>query len=365
MATTFEVLSLGTGPLIDTVEGNVLSENAGALVGMTFGSAASPLGFGAQKTFSPVDYSGGTANMYDIDNTVSNDTFSIDGGPAQTFDGLAVYEAMLHYTDGTPPVKITAVVIQDTAGNLYLAPESSANADYTAMTAAPIESLTLGAVYPISSGRLLADRQYTDFLCYAAGSMIATDRGPKSVERLKIGDQVVTLDNGPQPIIWLRRAEQPLEALEERRKPVLIQAGAFGPGQPSRDLVVSPQHRVLVGGQGQLAALDTGEAFAPAKALTCLPGVRHLAGRRRITWLHFACAGHEVVRANGCWSESLLLGPMALRGMTARESLVLGAVFGGDTTAGALNGPPARPCLPAAEARRLIAEHAGVVRRAA
>lgn len=157
MATTFEVLYLGTAPEIDTVEGNVVSENDDAIVGMTFGSAEDPLAFGMQRTFSPVDYSGGSNTMYDIDNSLSDDTFSIDGGPAQTFDGLAVYNATITYTDGTPPATITATVFQDTAGNLYLAPETSTNADYFAMTAAPIESITLDSIFTTTTNRMLAD----------------------------------------------------------------------------------------------------------------------------------------------------------------------------------------------------------------
>jgi hypothetical protein len=37
MPTTFSAISLGQLPDIDTWEGNTTSENAGALVGMTFG----------------------------------------------------------------------------------------------------------------------------------------------------------------------------------------------------------------------------------------------------------------------------------------------------------------------------------------
>ena len=99
MATTFEVLYLGIGPRIDDVEGNNLSENDSVLVGQTYGSSSEPLAFGAQSTLSPVDFSGGTTNMYDVDNTLSYDTFSIDGGPPQTLDGLAVYNATITDTD--------------------------------------------------------------------------------------------------------------------------------------------------------------------------------------------------------------------------------------------------------------------------
>ncbi len=358
MATTFEVLYLGTAPEIDTVEGNVVSENDGALVGMTFGSAGDPLAFGAQRTFSPVDYSGGTADMYDIDNTLSNDTFSIDGGPAQTFDGLAVYNATITYTDGTPPATITATVFQDTAGNIYLAPEIAAGADYSAMIAAPIESITLDSIYTTTSNRLVADRQSTNFVCYAGGTKILTERGEILVEQLNAGDLVLTLDRGPQPIRWTRCDQHPLDDTEDDTKPVQIKAGAIGHSLPSHDLIVSPQHRILVGGCGQLDGVFDGQRFAPAKSLTAVPGIRHMKGKTQITWVHFACDRHEVVTANGCLSESLLLGPMVVNGMSADERRELTDLFGtAPTPDAALNGPPARKCLTVGAVRHQLALH--------
>ena len=355
MATTFEVLYLGSGPEIDTTEGNVLSEDANLLLGNTCGSAGAPLGFGSQRTLSPISYSGGTTNMYDIDNTLSNDTFSIDGGPAQTFDGLAVYSATLTYTDGTPDATITAVVFQDTAGHLYLAPESSANSDYTAMIAAPVESITLNSLVSISSGRLLADRQFTDFICYAAGTRILTEYGKVPVEKLAPGDRVVTLDRGLQPIRWTNSSEQPLENTAEDKRPVLIEAGALGPSVPKRDLVVSPQHRILIGGQQQLPHLSDTEALASAKTLTSLRRIRHMNGKRQIQWVHFACDRHEVVRANGCWSESLLLGAMALRAMGSEDRQTVARLFEKRKARRAeLNGPPARNLLRAEKLRSKI-----------
>jgi hypothetical protein len=94
------------------------------------------------------------------------------------------------------------------------------------------------------------------FICYAEGTDILTPTGYKKVESLQPGDHVMTLDNGPQEILWTRTNEQPLESADVDAKPVLIKAGALGPGRPARDLIVSPQHRILVGGQGQLDGTD-------------------------------------------------------------------------------------------------------------
>ena len=318
MPTTFEVLYLGTGPILDTTEGNTTAENGGLLVGQTFGSSSSPLAYNAQATFSPVDFNSGTSDRYNIDNNVANNTFSIDGGPAQTFDGVVVYNATLSYTDGTPDATITAVVLQDTVGNLYLAPESSANADQAALVAAPIESLTLNSVVPISSGNMLANRQTTDFLCFAHGTLVETDKGALPVEALKTGDRVLTLDHGYQPITWLYRSLQVFPPPSPMGWPVLIKAGALGQG-PARDLIVSANHRLLVGGGGQLEHRAGGQVLAPAKALTHLRGIRFARGKRSVAWVHIACARHEIICANGCWTETLLLGRQAVRCLIGME----------------------------------------------
>ena len=70
------------------------------------------------------------------------------------------------------------------------------------------------------------------------------------------------------------------------------------------------------------------EAFASAKSLTGLSGIRHMKGKSQITWVHFACDQHEVVRANGCWTESLLLGPMVVNGLSPTERQALANIFG-------------------------------------
>jgi hypothetical protein len=205
----------------------------------------------------------------------------------------------------------------------------------------------------------MAASQFSDVTCYAPGTMIDTPAGPRPVETLRVGDLVSTLDHGPQPIRWVHSDNHPLEAARPDAKPVLIAAGALGPGRPEQDLIVSPQHRMIVGGGGQLQGSFKVEAFAPAKSLTGIPGIRHMKGKQQITWIHFACDNHEVVIANGCLSESLLLGPIVMNGLTATEHQSVTVIFGPALTPGAaLNGPPARDCLTVDAGRRQLAKGA-------
>lgn len=194
--------------------------------------------------------------------------------------------------------------------------------------------------------------------CYAPGTLIDTPNGPCRIEALKVGDLVNTLDRGPQAVRWIHAGDQPLERIEISARPVLISAGALGEGRPVQDLIVSPQHRILVGGKGQLQDWFASECFVPAKSLTGLPGIRHMNGKKSITWIHFACDRHEVVRANGCMSESLLIGRMMLTGQPRLVRQELTSIYL-DTPRqdGTLNGPIARDCLTVGQVLRHLSRH--------
>lgn len=190
------------------------------------------------------------------------------------------------------------------------------------------------------------------FLCYAPGTLIDTALGPRPVETLRPGEAVLTRDDGARPVLWAESSVQALDGLARDARPVLVSAGALGPGRPSHDLVVSPQHRIVVGTSGQCGDLSARPAFVPAKALAGRPGIRHLTHGSAITWVHFACARHHVVRANGCWSESLLLGPMAQRALSKEALRFLHDALPAPADPAYLNGPPALPCLTPGEVRR-------------
>lgn len=221
--------------------------------------------------------------------------------------------------------------------------------------------LVAGKQYVKTGGDSIGSATYTALatqpVCYAEGTLIDTPNGPVAVQNLRPGDLVWTLDHGPVPIRWTQCDAQSLDLVSADQKPVLIATGALGPELPTQDLTVSPQHRILVGGHRQLQGRFETVAFAPAKSLTSLRGIRHMKGKQQILWFHFACERHEVVVANGCLSESLLLGPMVVKGMTAAERHALIDIFGLTPTLDtALNGASARDCLSVGAVRRQLAK---------
>jgi hypothetical protein len=95
-----------------------------------------------------------------------------------------------------------------------------------------------------------ADGTYveTSVICFCPGTLIRTPDGETAVEELRRGDLVLTNDGEPRPVAWIglrviaARFADPL-----RCWPVRIKAGALDENVPARDLLLSPDHALLVG----------------------------------------------------------------------------------------------------------------------
>ena len=351
MPTTFNVIYLGVLPDLDTVEGNYDAENAAALVGMTFGSIADPL-FDRFQEFSPgsTGFDGGTRGAYDQDNS-PDEAFRIDGGADQIYDSGANYNAVITYTDGTTAT-ITAAIFQDEDGNTYWAPEFSPNADMTAMELKPIKSLTITGVHKSKFSGMDADRESWDYVtCFTPGTCILTPLGPVPIERLKRGDMVVTRDHGAQKIRWIGRAHRPATG---SMVPVRITAGALGGRLPERDMLVSPQHRMMVSSVISRRMTGQDEVLVPAKKLVGLPGIALAKDITEVTYLHLLLKRHEIIYADGAPTESLMTGPMARRSVSPEALAEIEALFPGALSSAGL---PARVVLGRRKLARLVARH--------
>ncbi|ETD84406.1 hypothetical protein U703_04575 [Rhodobacter capsulatus YW1] len=164
--------------------------------------------------------------------------------------------------------------------------------------------------------------------CLTPGTLIETKRGQVPVEKLRPGDRVLTRDNGYQPIRWIgrRRLKAADLAAVPQLQPVRIAAGALGEGLPETDMLVSPQHRMLI--SGARAELLFGEAEVLAAALHMLgqPGITRLK-RDEVTYLHLMLDAHEIIRANGAWTESFQPGDQTLAQLDAPQRAELAAIF--------------------------------------
>lgn len=325
MPTTFFVIPLGVQTIIDPTEGNDTAEDADLLEGLVVGDAANPL-FRDFQTFSPgsTGFSAGTSSSYDQDANEAVETFSIDGGPEQTFDGTAVYNATITYTDGTTAT-ITAVIFQDTAGNTYLAPEFSPNSDQTALEAAPIQSIELNSLFRDRYAGMTGNREAFDYaVCFADGTKIRTPFGERRVETLRAGDLVDTLDNGAQPIRWIGGRSCRAKA---ELTPVVISPGALGKGMPRRRLRVSRHHRLLARSPVAARMFDATDTLIAAHHLVGLPGITLQDDGAPISYWHFLCDRHEIVFADGAAAETLYLGTETEKGLSPAARREIRTIF--------------------------------------
>lgn len=313
---TFSVIYLGTTSDLDPTEGSPVAENASTIVNSTYGSVSDPL-WSHVQTLAPV---GSPGAYYRTNNNLYTDQFTIDGGTAQTFDSISQYTATITYTDGTTAPLTNAVVFQDSAGQLYLAPELTAGADQTALTAKAIRSITLDALNNNSNFGMDVVRVETDFVCFARGTMIETSDGPRRIEELRPGDALLTVDHGFQPLRWV--GSQTVAAIG-RLAPVRIAAHAIG---NLRDLTVSQQHRILSWGELKDGSGRTAECFIPAKKLVNGSTIRIQEGGE-IEYFHLLLDRHEVLLSEGIPTESFYPGKEGWKMLPERSRLEILKVF--------------------------------------
>ncbi|MFD1808336.1 Hint domain-containing protein [Gemmobacter lanyuensis] len=123
---------------------------------------------------------------------------------------------------------------------------------------------------------------------------------------MRPGDSILTRDNGPQPILWTghrRMTGARLYAMPHLR-PIRFRAGALGSGRPEDDLLVSPQHRMLVQGPAARALFNEAEVLVAAEDLLNDRSIVVDHALREVTYVHILLERHNIVFANGMETES-------------------------------------------------------------
>ncbi len=153
-------------------------------------------------------------------------------------------------------------------------------------------------------------------VCFTPGTLIATPKGEVAVENLRLGDKVITRDNGLQEIRWMGAKEMGWHdfAVDPHLKPVLVKAGSLGNGLPERDMMLSPNHRLLVANDRTALYFDEHEVLVAVKHLIGGKGIQQVESVGT-TYFHFMFDQHEVVLSNGAWSESFQPGDYTLKGL--------------------------------------------------
>ncbi|MCF2904314.1 Hint domain-containing protein [Octadecabacter sp. CECT 8868] len=197
----------------------------------------------------------------------------------------------------------------------------------------------------LDDGTILNFSEIENIICFTPGTRIATPRGLVAVEDLKIGDLVVTRDHGLQPIRWSESRTVPAV---DRFAPVRISKNVLA-GQ-DRDLIVSPQHRVLF--QGYRAELLFGESEVLVSAKHLVDGVDVVQkDTGMVTYVHIMFDQHEIIYAEGAATESFHPGDIGFSAVSDQAREELFAIFPELRAEPSFYGSTARRSLKAHEAR--------------
>jgi Ca2+-binding RTX toxin-like protein len=164
--------------------------------------------------------------------------------------------------------------------------------------------------------------------CFTPGTSVETSLGKVLVEGLKVGDLVLTRDNGFKPIVWI--GTKPITrkelAANDALQPILIRRGSLGENCPDRDMTVSRQHRMLMAGASAELLFGSCEVIVKANHMVNLPGVS-VQRLEAVTYLHILFDQHEIILANDAWTESFQPGDSSVSAFDAGQMQELGTIF--------------------------------------
>ncbi|OUS04954.1 hypothetical protein A9Q96_12670 [Rhodobacterales bacterium 52_120_T64] len=163
-------------------------------------------------------------------------------------------------------------------------------------------------------------------VCFLNGTLILTPDGEKRVEDLVVGDQVISLSGTAQKLIWVGAREM-RGSHARKHAPIRITANAFGAGLPLRDLLVSPQHRVLITDWRAELLFGVSEVLVPAKHLVNDSTIRVETGLQEFSYHHILFEQHETVFSEGLPTESFHPGEMAMAALETETRAELLSLF--------------------------------------
>ncbi|WP_258551987.1 Hint domain-containing protein [Paracoccus versutus] len=258
-----------------------------------------------------------------------------EGEVSSPMNYTANYRAEFILADGTRIADGISIVHYEN-GDMFVRPSSTLQTDLTELPSA-ISGIQITEHVPTSGGgtgfasfsgpRTFQedDGELPPIVCFSACAQIDTASGVIAAKDLKVGDLVRTRDAGYQPVRWIGRRLLSATDLETHPqfRPIRLRAGALGFGLPAKDLLVSPQHRVLVRSNIAQRMFGTREVLVAAKQLLAVEGVEIATDLDQVCYIHFLFDAHQIVFANGAETESLHTGVEALKsvGPQGREEI--------------------------------------------
>lgn len=244
-------------------------------------------------------------------------------------------------TDGRRSYSAAVIDVPDTGARLVVFVDQMppANVDLWVVRLAR----NLAARRPPSDGAMI---------CFAPDTAIRTADGAQLIQHLRVGDKIVTKDNGLQEILWAghRRVTAGRLYAMPHLRPIRFRAGALGLCRPDADLYVSPQHRMVVSGAAAMALFNTPEVLVAAEGLVNGTSIQVDLTPRDAVYIHIMLPQHQVIWANGLETESFHPANAALDQIEESQRSALQAVLPAVTDDPFAYGDYARRNLTAPEA---------------
>ena len=304
----------------------------------------------------------GANNTFNVDNSNTSDTFqfqettgggdffldypfspsldtttevSLDGGAS--FVSFSTVEFGLFYSEIPGLTAPFQYVVIDIAGQQYMFIHADGSASNPT-----INPFKTGNHNPLD----------VNPVCFVCGTVISTDLGGVPVEFLKVGDLVLTRENGPQVIRWIGSRKMS-GAFATRHKPICVNAGALGNGLPKRDLLVSPQHRVLLRDWRAEVMFGASEVLIAAKHLVNDSNIRVTTDLEEFEYFHILFDSHQTIFSEDLPTESFHPGDMAMRSLSEESRAEVLELFPKLANDVASYGPSTHRSLKAFEAKAL------------
>jgi len=148
---------------------------------------------------------------------------------------------------------------------------------------------------------------------FAAGTVVATQMGWRSVEAITVGDHVLTFDNGMQPVAAVTRGAYWAQDQDcpDHLLPIMVPQGVLG---NDRRMVILPEQSVMLESDAAEELFGDPFALVPAETLLGFRGADRLRPWQDfdVVTLHFET--DQVVHADG---GALILCPAAIAGVAS------------------------------------------------
>jgi hypothetical protein len=269
-----------------TLSGGITVSAGGSVVVGNVASDTGSLAIGGGGTLEQIQTSAGDVSFSGTGGELVLDQNSGNTGTISGFaPGDTIFLSALPFSGVTTPQSLSGsslkIVESATTVTLQLNATDSFSGDIFHLTSDPLTSDTIVTL---------------SVACFAAGTHIATQGSETPVEALRPGDVVLSMFGGIREVVWI--GHRHIDCLRHPNPalvwPVHVAPDAFGPGQPARDLYLSPDHAVYMSG-----------SLVPIRLLANGTTIR----QRRVptvTYYHVELARHDVVLAEGLPAETYL-----------------------------------------------------------